>query len=124
MLNNQAFPQLLGRNYNIDILRNNQHPLWWVQDGAAPHRARPVRRRLQEVFGQRVIAMGHTIQWPPRSSDLTPCDFFLWGYMKQKVYVSLPESLEDLRERIINEMNFLRGFVKYYKCHPFNERES
>ena len=22
------------------------------------------------------------LKWPPRSSDLTPCDFFLWGYVK------------------------------------------
>ena len=24
---------------------------------------------------------------PPRSPDATPCDFFLWGYVKDQVYV-------------------------------------
>ena len=30
------------------------------------------------------------MKWPPRSPDLTPCDFFLWGYLKAKVYTSPP----------------------------------
>jgi hypothetical protein len=25
--------------------------------------------------------------WPPRFPDATPCDFFLWGYVKDQVYV-------------------------------------
>ena len=106
MLNNQAFPQI-NRNYNINLLHQNN--LWWVQDGATAHRTRPVRRRLQEVFDQRVIAMGHTVEWPARSPDLTPCDFFLWGYLKQRVYNSPIADLNDLRQRIVNEMNALRG---------------
>ncbi|GBM20352.1 hypothetical protein AVEN_195900-1 [Araneus ventricosus] len=28
------------------------------------------------------------LPWPLRSPDLTPCDFFLWGHVKDKVYVS------------------------------------
>ena len=27
------------------------------------------------------------LTWPPRSQDATPCDFFLWGYVKDQVYV-------------------------------------
>jgi hypothetical protein len=39
--------------------------------------------------------------WPPRSPDLTPCDFVLWGYIKDLVYVPpLPRTLVKLRERI------------------------
>ncbi|GBN56792.1 hypothetical protein AVEN_23056-1 [Araneus ventricosus] len=26
------------------------------------------------------------LPWAPRSPDLTPCDFSLWGYVKDKVY--------------------------------------
>ena len=25
-------------------------------------------------------------EWPARSPDLTPCDFFLWGWLKEQVY--------------------------------------
>ena len=38
---------------------------------------------------------------PARSPDLTPCDYFLWGYVKDKVFVpSQPVSIPDLKNRI------------------------
>jgi hypothetical protein len=36
------------------------------------------------------------LKWPPRSPDLTPCDFFLWGYVKEQVFV--PPLLLDIDE--------------------------
>jgi hypothetical protein len=37
----------------------------------------------------------------PRSPDATPCDFFLWGYVKNQVCVPpLPTSTPELKERI------------------------
>ena len=44
----------------------------------------------------------------PRSPDLTPCDFFLWGYLKNKVFTTSPENIDVLRQRIIEEFNALR----------------
>ncbi|GBO34519.1 hypothetical protein AVEN_157511-1 [Araneus ventricosus] len=39
--------------------------------------------------------------WPPRSLDLTPFDFFLWGYVKDKIYVpQMPKTLQVLQEHI------------------------
>ena len=40
------------------------------------------------------------IPWPPRSPDLTPMDFFLWGYIKSKVYVRNYDNLDDLKTSI------------------------
>ena len=41
------------------------------------------------------------LAWPPRSPDATPCDFFLWGYVKGQVYVPLlPASIPELKLRI------------------------
>ena len=35
------------------------------------------------------------------SPDATPCDFFLWGYVKDQVYVPpLPASIPELKVRI------------------------
>ena len=37
----------------------------------------------------------------PRSPDSTPCDFFLWGYVKGQVYVPpLPASIPEPKVRI------------------------
>ena len=41
------------------------------------------------------------LQWPPRSPDLITCNFFLWGFVKDKVYVALlSANLPELRDRI------------------------
>jgi hypothetical protein len=35
---------------------------------------------------------------PPRSPDPTPCDFFMWGYVKDQVYVpALAASIPELK---------------------------
>ena len=36
----------------------------------------------------------------PRSPDATSCVFFLWGYVKDRVYVPLPASIPELKVRI------------------------
>ncbi|GBO42893.1 hypothetical protein AVEN_183062-1 [Araneus ventricosus] len=33
-------------------------------------------------------------------TDLNPLDFFLWGYIKQRVYATPPPTLQELRNRI------------------------
>lgn len=57
---------------------------------------------------------------PPRSADLTPLDFFIWGHLKEIVYKTPLQNREDLEMRVrlaINEItelqleNVLRGTV-------------
>jgi hypothetical protein len=43
----------------------------------------------------------------PSSPDMNPCDFCLWGYLKEFVYKPLPATLKDLRGRITREFNNL-----------------
>ena len=65
---------------------------------------------LNRVLQQRWIGRAekgdnHPLPWPPRSPDLTPCDFFLWGFVKDSVYVPpLPMSLKELRDRITHAL--------------------
>ena len=74
ILNEFAF-LLLAIHFNNQFWEGSLRGLWWAQDGAPD--------RLNEVFGEnRVIALQHNVEWPPRSPDLTPCDFFLWEYLK------------------------------------------
>ena len=42
------------------------------------------------------------ITWPPRSPDMTPMDYFLWGYIKSKLYVKNYENISDLKAAIIS----------------------
>lgn len=49
------------------------------------------------------------MRWPVRSPDLTPCDFYLWGFIKSKAYArALDRPIRDateLKERIISAFN-------------------
>ena len=81
------------------------------QEGAPPHLHLNVRSFLNESLPQWWIGcMGNENSahqfWPPRSPDLTPCDIFLWGFVKDAVYVPpLPTNLNDLRNRITAVVN-------------------
>jgi hypothetical protein len=77
---------------------------WFQQDGATCHTSNDSIAALREIFGQKVISKRGDIHWPPRSPDLTPMDFYLWGYLKSKVYISNPVSIEELKENIREEM--------------------
>ena len=88
---------------------------WWAQDGAPPHQTVAVSTWMIEVFGRKIIALNHPIEWPPRSPDLTPCDFFLWGYLKSRVYQTPPNDLIDLRDRIVREAEAIRGNPRMVK---------
>ena len=102
MLNEIVFPQLVV-HFNNQQWEDMFRGLWRVQDGAPAHCFIEVRERLNDVFGDNhVIALGHNTEWPARSLDLTPCDFFLSGYVKNKVYCTPPESEDVLRQRIVD----------------------
>lgn len=53
------------------------------------------------MYGARWIGRGGPVQWPPRSPDLTPLDFFLWGRIKELVYYNEATSVDDLKNRIV-----------------------
>ena len=65
---------------------------------------------LNEKFPGRIISRNSEVNWPPRSCDLTPLDFFLWGYLKSKVYANKPTTVQQLKDEIrrhIGEMLLL-----------------
>ena len=84
--------------------REDQHQLWFQQDGATAHTSRNAIKTLKEMFPIHLISMRGDIGWPPRSPDLNPCDYFLWGYLKSKVYTQRPRSVEELKDAIRHEI--------------------
>ena len=76
------------------------------QDGSPAHFHYDVRdylntnwpQRWTGRFGQEDVAL---MRWPPRYPDLTLCDFYLWGFVKDTVFVPpVPANLQELRDRI------------------------
>ena len=40
---------------------------------------------IRGQFPDRLMSKRSDWPWPPRPSDLTVCDFFLWGYLKHQI---------------------------------------
>ena len=59
---------------------------------------------LKGKFGERVISRNCPVEWPPRSCDLAPLDFFLWGHIKSLVYANKPAILDDHKDNIQREI--------------------
>ncbi|GBM46882.1 hypothetical protein AVEN_10725-1 [Araneus ventricosus] len=70
------------------------------QDGAPPHHGNIVREFLDKTFPQRWIGRGAVMTWPPRSPDITPLDFYFWGYVKQHVCSERINDINHLKQRI------------------------
>lgn len=104
-LNGESFLQFLEQNLNENLedvplaIRRN---MWFMLDGAPPHFSVNVRHFLDSRFPNKWIGRGNEapIQWPPRSPDLNPCDFYLWGTLKTKVYNTPVNTIEELWQRI------------------------
>lgn len=101
LLRDQILPAIRNLGRNIDHI-------WYQQDNCPAHCARNVQFFLRETFGTRIICGRNTIAWPPRSPDLSPLDFFFWGYVKQTIYqheYNRAHNLQELRIKIIDAVN-------------------
>ncbi|GFV34330.1 uncharacterized protein TNCV_4023451 [Trichonephila clavipes] len=78
-------------NFFIPELNNHDvQELWFQQDGATCHTARATIDLLKDTFSDRLISRFGPVNWPPRSCDLTPLDYFLWSYVKSLFYADKP----------------------------------
>ncbi|GFX66336.1 DUF4817 domain-containing protein [Trichonephila clavipes] len=88
-------------NFFIPELNNHDvQELWFQQDGAICHTARATIDLLKDTFGDRLISRFGPVNWPPRSCDLTPLDYFLWSYVNSLVYADKPQTLDHLEDNI------------------------
>ncbi|KAJ8978454.1 hypothetical protein NQ317_011054 [Molorchus minor] len=74
-----AISPVLLENVPLQLRAN----MCFQHDGAPPHKARIVQQYLNETYGENWIGINGPIQWTPKSPDLTPLDFFLWGTLKK-----------------------------------------
>uniref|UniRef100_A0A0N5C1S0 DDE_3 domain-containing protein n=1 Tax=Strongyloides papillosus TaxID=174720 RepID=A0A0N5C1S0_STREA len=101
----------LTRDFYISLLQTQFWPeisnngiserIVFMQDGSPPHYTKKVREWLDSNFQGRWIGRGsRSLVWPPRSPDLTPMDYFFWGYVKSLAYREKSTTLEELKEKI------------------------
>jgi len=84
---------------------------------------------LHERFEGMVISRGGDMNWPPRSCDLTPLDFFLWGYLKSQVYTNKPQTIDALKVNVTNAIEQIqpeshRKLDRPNTCHQAKPRRT
>ena len=62
-----------------------------------PHSSNESLAWLQQRFPDRPISRRCNTQGTPHSPDLNPPDFYLWGYLKDRVYGNNPQTIPDLK---------------------------
>lgn len=87
-----------------ELEENGMTDFWFQQDGASYHTARKTIKLLRKMFPNRLISKSGDVNWPTSSSDLNPSEFFLWDYLRAKVYSNQLESMEELKAKICHEI--------------------
>ena len=90
-------------NYAEDNLPLQMRLTGYFQlDGAPPHFASNVRAHVNRKFERRRIGREGPVKLPARSPDVTSCDFWLWGMVKEHVSATKPRYVRDLQQKIEN----------------------
>jgi hypothetical protein len=108
-VNSEDYLDML-KNFFYPFLQKKKitHKIILQQDGASIHFSTGVRSWLNEKFEDRWIGRGGTISWAPRSPDMTPLDFFLWGHIKNNIYKTSIGDLDDLKCKITQEIRMIK----------------
>ncbi|XP_075710450.1 uncharacterized protein LOC142743511 isoform X2 [Rhinoderma darwinii] len=97
-------------------------PEFFQQDGAPPHYGCQVRAFLDEQFPGKWIGRRGPVEWPPRSPDLTPLDFYLWGHLKAIVYAVKIRDVQQLKLRILEACASISSAVLLSVCEEWEKR--
>lgn len=76
---------------------------YFQQDGATAHTTRETIDFLREFFDDRLISLHTQVEFPPRSPDLTIMDYFVFPYLKNRIFRTPVLNLQELQERITQE---------------------
>jgi hypothetical protein len=76
-VNGDRYRNMINTFLRSEIENNGLEEHWFQQDGATTHTARLTIDLLNQMFPGRLVSKNGDFDWPPRSPDLTPPDFFV-----------------------------------------------
>lgn len=102
---------LLNEIDNLPLREMNN--LIFQQDGNSCHNALAARIFLDQHFPNKWIGTNGPVRWPARSPDLTPMDFFFWGFIKNETYRIKSNNLNELHMHFRNSLRKVRNVHIY-----------
>ncbi|XP_024944495.1 uncharacterized protein LOC112494915 [Cephus cinctus] len=134
-LTGQKYKDFLDRVLSTlleDIPLLERSNMWYQHDGCPAHFSFQAREILDRDYADRWIGRRGPVHWPARSPDLTSPDFFLWGYINEKVYKEVPTTCDNMRQCIIDAsanieddtlLSVQRSYIRrYQKCIEVNSQ--
>ena len=114
MVRDEVWPEVRGRA--------SQRGFWWQQDGASVHCTDDNLAFLEQRFRGRVISRRGEHPWPPYSPDLSPLDYYFWGYANAEVFRRKPTTIEQLKAIVEEVAANLSGEVLRAVMSNFRKR--
>ncbi|KAH8420105.1 hypothetical protein KR009_005943 [Drosophila setifemur] len=93
-INGECYRSMIDNFLWLELNDMDVRDMWFL------HTVNDTMNILHERFRGRVISRKGDVNWLPRSCDLTPLDFFLWGFLKSQVYANKPQSIVALKANI------------------------
>lgn len=107
-LDARAYREFLENELPIlleDVPLEARQRMIFQHDGAPAHFSRQTREILDRNFPDRWIGRAGPIVWPPRTPELNPLDYFVWGHIKAKVEHVRDGTEAEVREAIVAAFN-------------------
>ena len=83
----------ITENANVEIAKFTKHHKILHIDNARPHTSKMTLKKIAEMGWEK-------LEHPPYSPDISPCDFFLFGYLKNELKKCQTETVYDLLNSI------------------------
>ena len=90
-VNSDRYRAILNEFLFTKIEEEDIGKIWFQQDGATCHTAEATLDVLRNISRKADVV------WPPRSCDLTPLNYYLWGVVKAGFYADHAEKIDALK---------------------------
>jgi hypothetical protein len=91
-LQKELLPHLLE-----DVPLAASFSMWFMHDGVPLHFSLVLRAFLNDRYPRQWIGRGGPTEWPARSPDLNPLDFYMWGHLKSVGYTTPVSDVMELQ---------------------------
>ena len=124
-VNGDRYRAMLNEFLFTKIAEENIANIWFQQDSATCLTAEATFDVLRPVFEDRIISRRSDVVWSPRSCDLTPLDYNLWGVVTDKCYADKPEKIDNLKDNIREgigeiQLHTINKVLKNWSCRVGN----
>lgn len=103
-------------NHWSNSFRNDESEIVTINEGR-------YRSMITDFFVPQMNVINGHVNWPTRSHDLTPLDYFLWEYVKPLIYANELQTVDDLEantqmlQKVVDNWSSTPRYVRAMSIH-------